>query len=121
MCKISHLLFDNNDIEVFFKLYLLLYADDTVIFAESDPELQADLNAMYLYCETWKLNVNASETNIVFFSKSRNPENLHFTYNDEKPSTVEEFQYLGTLFRIRQDVCNKPEKLCLVSYTSLEN
>ena len=31
-----HLLFDNNDIEVYFKLYLLLYADDTVtvVFAE---------------------------------------------------------------------------------------
>jgi hypothetical protein len=49
---ISHLLFDNNDIEVYFKLYLLLYADDTVIFAETAAELQSALNAMYLYCET---------------------------------------------------------------------
>ena len=34
--NMSHLLFDNNDIEVYFKLYLLLYADDTVtvVFAE---------------------------------------------------------------------------------------
>ena len=76
----------------------MLYADDTVIFAESAPELQAALNAMYLYCETWKLNVNASKTNVVIFSKSRNPENLQFTYNNEKLSSVEEFQYLGTLF-----------------------
>jgi hypothetical protein len=35
VCNISHLLFDNDDIEVYFKLYLLLYADDTVIFAET--------------------------------------------------------------------------------------
>jgi transcriptional antiterminator Rof (Rho-off) len=46
------LLFDNDDIEVYFKLYLLLYADDTVIFAETAAELQSALNAMYLYCET---------------------------------------------------------------------
>jgi hypothetical protein len=36
-------------------LYLLLYADDTVIFAETAAEFQSALNAMYLYCETWKL------------------------------------------------------------------
>ena len=45
----SRLLLGNDDIEVFFKLYLLLYADDTVILAESKDELQAALNAMYLY------------------------------------------------------------------------
>ena len=98
VCKISHLLFDNNDIEVFFKLYLLLYADDTVIFAESASELQAALNAMYLYCETWKLNVNVQKTNVVIFSKSRRIENTNFTYNNEKLTIVDEFQYLGILF-----------------------
>jgi hypothetical protein len=47
------------------KLYLLLYADDTVIFAETAAELQSALNAMYLYCETWKLKVNTAKTNVV--------------------------------------------------------
>ena len=37
-----------DEIEVFFKLYILLYADDTVIFAEAKVELQSALNAMYL-------------------------------------------------------------------------
>ena len=40
-------LLSDDDIEVYFKLYILLYADDTVIFAESNTELQAALNAMY--------------------------------------------------------------------------
>ena len=43
VCNISHLLFDNDDIEVYFKLYLLLYADDTVIFAETAARLQSAL------------------------------------------------------------------------------
>ena len=41
---------NNDDIEVFFKLYLLQYADDTVIFAESPDELQVAL-------EEWNLIV----------------------------------------------------------------
>ena len=55
---------------VFFRLYLLLYADDTVIFAESAGELQASPNAMYLYCKTWKMQVNATKTKVVIFSIS---------------------------------------------------
>ena len=43
---------NTEDIEVFFKLYILLYADDTVIFAESHEELQTSLDTMQLYCDT---------------------------------------------------------------------
>ena len=43
----AHLVFDNNDAEVYFELYLLLYADDTVVLAESKEQLQAALNSMY--------------------------------------------------------------------------
>ena len=82
VCNISHLFFDNDDIEVYFKLYLLLYADDTVIFAETAAEFQSALNAMYLYCETWKLKVNTAKTNVVIFSKSRQSENIDFIYNN---------------------------------------
>ena len=45
-----HLLFDIEDAETYFKLYLLLYANDTLIFAESRDQLQAALNSMVLYC-----------------------------------------------------------------------
>ena len=61
----AHLVFDNDDVEVYIKLYLLLYADDTVILAESKEQLQAALNSMYLYCQTWKLEVNPSKTKVV--------------------------------------------------------
>jgi hypothetical protein len=92
------LLFDNDDIEVYIKLYLLLFADDTVIFAETAAELQSALNAMYLYCETWKLKLNTAKTNVVIFSKSRQGENIDCIYNNERLTVVDEFQYLGTIF-----------------------
>ena len=63
--------FNNDDIEVFFKLYLLLYADDTVVFAESPEELQTALDTMQSYCDTWKLQVNTSKTKVVIFSKGK--------------------------------------------------
>ena len=61
------ILLSNDDIEVYFKLYILLYADGTVIFAESAEELQAALNAMFLYCKSWDLEVNPSKTKITIF------------------------------------------------------
>ena len=64
----SRLLLWNDEIEVFFKLYLLLYADDTVILAESKDELQAALNAMYLYCKSWDLEVNPSKLKLLFLA-----------------------------------------------------
>ena len=42
-----HLLCDNDDVEVYLKVYLLFYANDTVILADSQEQLQAALNSVY--------------------------------------------------------------------------
>ena len=34
-----------------FKFFLLLYADDIVLFADCKDELQSNLNALYDYCQ----------------------------------------------------------------------
>ena len=80
-----NLLCDNDDIEIYFKLYLLLYAEDTVILPESQEQLQPALNSMYmyLYCQTWKLEVKPTETKVVIFTKKKiswfKPSNKIFT------------------------------------------
>ena len=48
----------DDTVETFLKLYLLLYADDTVIMAESPEQLQSALNIMSSNCETNGLVVN---------------------------------------------------------------
>ena len=48
----AHLLLSDDDVEMYSKLYVLLYADDTVIFAENEQELQAALNEMFLCCKS---------------------------------------------------------------------
>jgi hypothetical protein len=46
-----------------FKMFLILYADDIVIFANRCIELQNSLDALYEYCCKWKLVVNSEKTN----------------------------------------------------------
>ena len=53
---------------------------------------------MYLYCETWKLKVNASKTNVVIFSKKGQREDVNVMYNNERLKIVDDFQYLGIIF-----------------------
>jgi len=43
------------------KLFLLLYADDIVIFADSAEELQKGLEVLHVYCQRWKLKINAKK------------------------------------------------------------
>ena len=87
----------NDTLYMFLKVFVLLYADDTVIIAESAEDLQNALTAYALYCETWKLLVNSSKTKIVIFSKGR-IQNYNFILNNEAIEIVKEFKYLGILF-----------------------
>ena len=52
-----------------FKIVLLLYADDIVIFAQSAIELQSALDRLFDYCNTWKLKVNIPKTKIMVFKR----------------------------------------------------
>lgn len=86
-----------NNMFIFLKLFVLLYADDTVILAESSMDLQSALNLYASYCKLWKLDINISKTKVVVFSKGRLP-NYNFTISDIALEVVREYKYLGILF-----------------------
>lgn len=48
-------------------LFVLMYADDMVIFSETAHELQEMLNTLYSYTSVWDLTVNVQKTKIVIF------------------------------------------------------
>ena len=50
------------------KLLILLYADDTVVLADSAEGLQLGLDSLLKYCNRWGLTINMSKTNIVVFT-----------------------------------------------------
>ena len=38
-----------------------MYADDTILLAESEEDLQDALSAMFNYCNKWKMQVNVKK------------------------------------------------------------
>jgi sorting nexin-29 len=87
-----------NQLDIYLKLFIILYTDDTVILSESESDLQAQLDAFYEYCLTWKLKVNVDKTKIVIFGSGRTPRNLSFKYNGSEIEVVKSFNYLGIIF-----------------------
>ena len=59
---------NDDDIEVYPKLNLLLYVEDTTIMTESECELQAALNAAHHYCTLWKLAINTQKSKVMIFT-----------------------------------------------------
>ena len=49
------------------KTFMLLYADDIVVFGNSAEQLQDSLNLLSNYCQRWKLTVNINKTKVMVF------------------------------------------------------
>lgn len=77
-------------------LYLLLFADDAVIFSETVEGLQTSLDSLESYCKKWNLQVNINKTKIMVFRKGGNlRQNEKWTYAGEDIEIVNNFNYLG--------------------------
>ena len=83
--NLSGITFDipDNDVELYLKIFSLLYADDTVIMADNPTDLQDCLNAFSEYCELWKLNINVEKTKILIFGTRGRP-NLTFNLDNKE-------------------------------------
>ena len=46
----------------FLKLLVLMYADDTIVLADSEENLQLALDALNNYYKTWQLEINCLKT-----------------------------------------------------------
>ena len=58
-----------NEDTLFLKLFILLYANDTIILAENERDLQTALDSVHEYCTKFKLIVNVNKTKIIIFSR----------------------------------------------------
>ena len=82
------------------KLFVLLYANDTVILSLSPRDLQKSLDNLKTYSRLWKLTINITKTKVMVFSKNgRRSKNLRFTYDGQIVEIVDEFKYLGVIFK----------------------
>lgn len=86
-----------DELFMYFQLFVLLYADDTVIFANSANNLQHALNTFENYCTAWKLTVNIDKTKIMIFGRGKH-KNLVVHFGSEPIEIVNIFKYLGVIF-----------------------
>ena len=86
----------DDDVEVFLKMYVLLYADDTIVMAETPEDLQSALNAACDYCQTWHLTVNTSKTKVIIFSRGKVRSHPDFLFGQNKLEVTDSYIYLGT-------------------------
>jgi hypothetical protein len=87
----------NNDVFTLdeLQIYLLLFADDTVLFSYSKEGLQLLLNQLYDYCMKWGITVNIEKTVVMVFKSGNRHENIQIYYNNSLLKNVQTFTYLG--------------------------
>lgn len=76
------------------KLFIILFADDAVIFAQSPNALQLLLDNLEQYCTRWGIKINTTKTKVMIFEKGRASRHRFKIYNTEI-ETVSSFKYLG--------------------------
>ena len=84
----------SNEDLVFFKLFVLLYADDTVILDENNRDLQMALDSVHEYCTKYKLTVKTSKTKIMIFSRGKVRRFPTFKYGHHIIEVVSDYIYL---------------------------
>ncbi len=94
-CRYANI--DNEALDNYIKLLVLMYADDTILIADSDENLQKDIKCMETYSGTWKLIVNETNTKVMIFGKTKVKKHLKFTYNDVELELVHNLKYLGLI------------------------
>ena len=87
------------EINIYLKLIILLYAGDTVIFSDSADGLQYALNTFSEYCDKWRLTVNIAKTKIIIFNcRGRPKQTTKFTLRGSEIEITNEYKYLGIYF-----------------------
>ena len=85
----------NDEDIVLLKLFVLLYADDTIILAENEKELQLALDKVHQYCTMYKLSVNIAKSKIIVFSRGKVRRFSSFKYGFDVIEVVSDYLYLG--------------------------
>ena len=116
------------NLELYIKLFILLYADDTVIFADSASDLQKTLSVFEKYCIDGKLNVNVTKTKVVIFSKRKFTRSINFKLFNEILEIKDSYVYLGLLFKYngnfaqaRKKLIDQAQKASYALYKKIQN
>ena len=118
---------DSEDVTLFLKLIILLYADDNVILAEDAYSMQKSLDDFYSYCNEWKLKINTAKSKVIVFGTRKNNQ-FAFNIGLNRLDIVDNYKYLGVFFSrsgsfltARKHVATQARKALHLLYTRINN
>ena len=77
-------------------LNILLYADDIVLLAGNEQDLQSLLFLVETWCKKWRLEINLSKTNIMHVRGARKKQSMFMFIFDMWPvAYCKDYKYLG--------------------------
>ena len=92
------------------RIFMLLYADDQVLIANTPQAMKGLLKNLEIYCKKIFLKINIDKTKCMIFEKGRANTKYNFYLYGKKIEIVQEFKYLGiTLYQNGR--WNKTQKL----------
>ena len=72
-------------------IYLILFADDIVLFTTDPGSLQSQIDKIYEYSEKWGLKINVNKTKVCVFEKCKTNCNVEFVVNGANVEIVDSF------------------------------
>jgi Reverse transcriptase (RNA-dependent DNA polymerase)/Endonuclease-reverse transcriptase len=90
------------------KVVLLLFADDILLWGETQTELQLQLDSLRDYCRLWQLEVSAPKTHILLSPHAKLVQPL--LYDGKELEVTENGTYLGVTFSGQGDFSAMIEK-----------
>ena len=83
---------------------LLMYADDLVLLAKSEKDLQLMLDKLNDWCEQWKVTVNTDKSEVVHFRPNQTLcSNYKFCIGNHTLKVVPKYRYLGLVLEEHLD------------------
>ena len=75
-----------------------MYADDLVVFADSEAKLQCLLDTVYNWCKKWRMKINESKSKIIHFRNvGKRATDFTFKNGPNIIETVSSYKYLGLI------------------------
>ena len=96
-----------------FMVSLLMYADDIVLLAPDEHQLQLMLSKLNAWCKKWHLEINIEKTNVIHFRSTRNTRSdYEFRCGDTVINYTDSYRYLGIWLNEFMDMHKTVKELC---------
>ena len=83
---------------------ILLYADDLVLLAETEIDLQILIDLLQVWCDEKKMRVNLDKTKVVHFQSPSTPKSkVPFQFGNVNIEITNQYNYLGILLTEQLD------------------